>query len=147
MADKTFEVNGRIYVIDRIPPDVAFSFGLKATKVIAPMLSGLKDITDRDSDKWLSLLSSALSGIDTDRTEELCKIALDYVITPDNTYMKNAAIRFEWFTKYPEDLMLVPLMAVTEIARDFLLPTLTTLATKLRPVESALKSPKVTKPQ
>ena len=137
MADdqlKGFTLNGRFYRIDTIPPDEIMKFGLEVTKLIGPMIGGLEGVNLKDKyrdDKILSLISKASNGLNIELAEQIFNRAINYVITPEMTYLKNPAVRNEWFLKHPEDIMAVPLKATMEIARDFLLPMLNTFVPSL----------------
>ncbi|HBG77252.1 MAG TPA: hypothetical protein DDW84_00170 [Phycisphaerales bacterium] len=141
MADlKSFTVNGRTYRIDSIPPDDVLSLGIKISKLLAPMAGGLQgfDIGGKNTeDKIFSLIASASAGLDSDMAEKVLKECLSYVITPEMTYLRDASVRNAWFMKHPEDIMLVPIRATVEIAKDFLLPMLGTLGRNLKMTASA----------
>jgi hypothetical protein len=130
MADtmKSFYISSRRYSLDIMPPDDALGFGLRVARLIAPMAGGLQGLNlqeENREDKIFGIISSIATGFDAEKAEVLCKEALNYVITPTNEYLREPAVRMKWFAEHPEDIMAVPIRAVVELAKDFLLPMLT----------------------
>jgi hypothetical protein len=118
----SFTVNNRTYHVDTMPPNVAFDLNWDVAAALAPLIaSGQSKAAGGTT--ITAILGEVTPGLG-DSLREICKRAVKYVITPDNTYLRDEATFNKWFSEHPEDLMAVPVMAVREIARNFLQPAL-----------------------
>lgn len=103
MEPKKIEINGRIYTADPLAPLEALDWGPRLAKELGGVL-----------------LKQDLAGLNTPAVTALMKEAIARCWTPENQKLSEPAVFNAWFSRHPEDLLVLGARAAVEVGRDFL---------------------------
>lgn len=120
-------INGREYTVEKFPITSSLAFVPEVLEAIGPALGGIVSAFEEGKTKD-SVFKGLFGAVQSSKLTAIMKKALNQVITPENTYLKNAAVFEEWFARYPEDLFHLAGFSVWELSKDFLPRPLATLA-------------------
>lgn len=109
-------VGGNRYAIEKLAPLEAVTWGNRVFALIAPALGDLFD----DSVSRSAGFRAVFSAYDSEAVSRLMTDALRHCYTPGNEPLSNEAVFNTWFRAHPGDLYELGLLAVWELARDFL---------------------------
>lgn len=132
---KRFTIGSHVYAVETLNVEEAINFANKVVRTFGPLIMGgaasLFSESSFDDSQAIGIISQGLRQLDEKTFNEIMFFALDRTITPDNSYLRDIAVRNAWFTQYPEELFMVICYAVFHLVADFFPKTLLTKASNL----------------
>ena len=130
-------VNNRKYSIDLLNPMEAIAWSSRAASLFLPLLeqvaagidwkglAGL-DLEDKNSAALMEKLQGAAAAIfgscgkiKSKETSDMMNEAIQRCYTPENEPLANMEVYNRHFREYPEDLLILGMMAIGRLVRDF----------------------------